>query len=304
MIKTKTIYYIYKIHFLCGFPTGRYYIGRHTHHGTLDTDKYAGSGNFCKAYFKKYGKQEGITYLKEILEINPSYAINKTREDYYIGDKYKSDPLCMNLVAGGEGEKPNDYSKKGVIQYDLNGNKLYEYDSQLEAASALGLSSSCGISACCLRKTKSAAGYYWTFSDETLPENLKTHHVPNHRRVIQYNKDGIQVAKFNSAMDASQRTNIHIESIYMSCNKRRYSGGKYIWRWEDDPLSLSELHNHKYWGKVPILQYDLDGNYIQTFDSLRTAAKAVGASWQSIQRVCMGKRKTTHGYKWKYGKEN
>lgn len=31
-------YYIYKIHFLCGFPTGRYYIGKHIHYGTLDTD--------------------------------------------------------------------------------------------------------------------------------------------------------------------------------------------------------------------------------------------------------------------------
>ena len=45
-------YYIYKIHFLCGFPTGRYYIGKHIHYGTLDTDKYAGSENFCKAYYK------------------------------------------------------------------------------------------------------------------------------------------------------------------------------------------------------------------------------------------------------------
>ena len=111
-----------------------------------------------------------------------------------------------------------------------------------------------------------------------MSDNLKTCRVPKRRGVIQYNKDGIQVAKFNSAIDASQHTNIHIASIYGSCNKHRYSGGKYIWRWEDDPLSLSELHKHKYWGKVPILQYDLDGNYIQTFDSLRTAEKAVGAS--------------------------
>lgn len=29
-----------------------YYIGKHIHYGTLDTDKYAGSGNFCKAYYK------------------------------------------------------------------------------------------------------------------------------------------------------------------------------------------------------------------------------------------------------------
>lgn len=40
-------YYIYKI-----FPTGRYYIGKHIHYGTLDTDKYAGSGIFVKHIIK------------------------------------------------------------------------------------------------------------------------------------------------------------------------------------------------------------------------------------------------------------
>lgn len=72
------IHYIYKIHFLCGFPTGRYYIGKHT--GKKVTEKYAGSGNFCFAYYKKYGKIEGETYIKEILEINPSAEINNQRE--------------------------------------------------------------------------------------------------------------------------------------------------------------------------------------------------------------------------------
>lgn len=81
------VHYIYKIHFLCGFPSGRYYIGRHTHKGNdLSKDKYTGSGNFCKAYFKKYGKKEGITYIKEILEINPSKQINLYRENIVIGD--------------------------------------------------------------------------------------------------------------------------------------------------------------------------------------------------------------------------
>lgn len=36
------IYYIYKIHFLCGFPSGRYYIGKHKHTGDLSNDKYTG----------------------------------------------------------------------------------------------------------------------------------------------------------------------------------------------------------------------------------------------------------------------
>lgn len=113
-------YYIYKIHFLCGFPTGRYYIGKHIHYGTLDTDKYAGSRNFCKAYYKKYGKILGETYLKEIIEINPSEDINSLREKELIGNLYISDPLCMNMVAGGERIAiETNNSAKPVIQLTI-----------------------------------------------------------------------------------------------------------------------------------------------------------------------------------------
>lgn len=81
--KGQKFYYIYKIHFLCGFPSGRYYIGKRTYQGVeISRDRYTGSGNFCEAYFKKYGKTEGETFIKEILEINPSKKINDDREKF------------------------------------------------------------------------------------------------------------------------------------------------------------------------------------------------------------------------------
>lgn len=87
MGRGKMFHYIYKIIFLCGYPTGRYYLGKRTYHGeNLQNDKYYGSGNFCKAYFKKYGAVYGETYIKEIIEINPSYNINKIREKAIIGN--------------------------------------------------------------------------------------------------------------------------------------------------------------------------------------------------------------------------
>ena len=80
-------FYIYKIHFLCGYPSGRYYIGKRTYRGSeIKNDPYTGSGNFCKSYFKKYGEISGVTYIKEILEINPSNKINLKREKILIGD--------------------------------------------------------------------------------------------------------------------------------------------------------------------------------------------------------------------------
>lgn len=82
------IHYIYKIIFLRGYPTGRYYLGKRSYPGDdISKDRYTGSGSFPKEYFKKYGKKEGDTYLKEILEINPSFKINNDREKEIIGDK-------------------------------------------------------------------------------------------------------------------------------------------------------------------------------------------------------------------------
>ena len=296
------IFYIYKIHFLCGFPSGRYYIGKHKHTGDLNNDKYTGSGNFCKAYFKKYGKKEGITYIKEILEINPSEEINNQREELIIGDKYKTDPLCMNLVSGGSGIASINEVTKSVVQYDFLGNFIKEYNSQLEASAAVKLADSSAISKCCITKQGSAGGFVWRFKNDFAPtiEEINMHSIP----IIQYDKNGNIINTFSSIKEASNIIGICMDSISGCCKHRRKSGGGYIWRKINDPLDKSEIKSDNFWGKRRIKQYTLHGEYIRTFDSLREAGKAVKAPWQAIQRVCMGKRKTSHGYKWEYDYEN
>ena len=59
----------------------------------------------------------------------------------------------------------------------------------------------------------------------------------------------------------------------------------------------------------PVNQFDLQGNYIQTFTSAKAAADSLnkitktsrGAS-SHIADVCKGKRKTAYGFIWKYSK--
>lgn len=51
-------------------------------------------------------------------------------------------------------------------------------------------------------------------------------------------------------------------------------------------------------------QFDLDGNYIKTWDCIMTASKAVGASPACISLCCRGKKYySAGGYKWKYAKK-
>lgn len=52
--------------------------------------------------------------------------------------------------------------------------------------------------------------------------------------------------------------------------------------------------------RKPIEQYDLNGNYIQTFDSIKTATSAVSGQATNIVKALKGKINSAYGYKWKY----
>lgn len=51
-----------------------------------------------------------------------------------------------------------------------------------------------------------------------------------------------------------------------------------------------------------VAQYTLEGEYLATFDSLNEACRYMGAGGQhgNLRKVCLGERKSFHGYKWKF----
>jgi len=49
-----------------------------------------------------------------------------------------------------------------------------------------------------------------------------------------------------------------------------------------------------------IIQFDIEGNRLNSFDSCKEAGEYVGASLSNISSCCIGKAKTAKGYVWKY----
>lgn len=111
-------YYTYKITCLCEPYKNHYYLGQRSCQ-TLPDKRYAGSGTNIINYFKTYGKVEGLTYTKEIINFyNNADELNKA-EFELIGDKYKTDNFCMNLCEGGHstrGHKLTDDQKKLISE--------------------------------------------------------------------------------------------------------------------------------------------------------------------------------------------
>ena len=52
--------------------------------------------------------------------------------------------------------------------------------------------------------------------------------------------------------------------------------------------------------RKPILQYDLNGNFIQEFISTKDVENKLNFSHKCVGRVALGKRKQAYGFVWKY----
>lgn len=53
----------------------------------------------------------------------------------------------------------------------------------------------------------------------------------------------------------------------------------------------------------PVYQFDLNGNFVHKYSTIREAEEQTGISHSVISRVCQGKLNHTHGYTWVYQDE-
>ena len=106
------ICYVYKI---IDVDTGKYYIGKRitASYENYEADPYMGSGIWIRNYSKEYNNLKRLPHKvyknqlpnnieKHLIEYC-SHDNLSNREEYYIGDKWVCDNLCMNMSPGGIG---------------------------------------------------------------------------------------------------------------------------------------------------------------------------------------------------------
>lgn len=86
----------------------------------------------------------------------------------------------------------------------------------------------------------------------------------------------------------------------------------FIWRYEGDdfekyPICCTEEQMNRYHGEIPVKQYDLEGNLIQLFPSVKEACISIGLykyNSTAICECCKGVIKTAYGFVWRYIKDD
>ena len=197
------------------------------------------------------------------------------------------------------------YDSFKIYQYDKAGNLLYGYDNINCAINSLNLNYKAkhSIIACCLGKSKTSYGFQWSFDLKNMTNNVRI--LKSEMPIYKLDRDGNIISLYDNAIEASRGyPSLPSESVIRNiilCAKgdlKTYQG--YIWIFKDELSELNVANRQKSYKKKTVSQYDLNGHFIQTFESIAEANKYLGIKDSHISSCCSGKRKTSNGYIWKY----
>ncbi len=185
-----------------------------------------------------------------------------------------------------------------ILQYSLEGNFIKKWNSISEAAKFFNVRVG-SISDCLRGKSKSSCKYIWKYyNGQTIPQKIEGYKINSkYRKVIQYDLFGKFIKVWNSMLDIEKELNIDKRGINNCCKQIIGCSGNYVWRFYEINYPNKIQTNFK-----KILQYDLEDNLINTFNSPYEAAFSIGKpnNQGKITSCCKGTKKTAYGFKWKY----
>lgn len=249
---------------------------------------------------RKHGKEEFQVEVIEVVE-EDDYDQLKEREKYWIKEYNSYDrKYGYNLTLGGDGTFGRFHSEESkekmrqkalgrkyseevkirrrytstcskVSQFDLEGNLIKTYHSVSDAARQVGKSRS-SISKCASGKRPTAYGFKWSFTDSVPTDPTPPPPEPKPK-----------LPKPPMSEEAKEKISI--------ANKLR---------WAKSPERRKQASLNNYKNRI-ILQYTLDGEFVEEFRNVSEAVKEIGASTHTnIAKCARGERKSSCGFTWKY----
>lgn len=197
---------------------------------------------------------------------------------------------------------------KKVLQYDIYGNFIKEWNSLKEAETyynALNL-----IGRVCKGKGRVSCGYQWKYAsdDREIRDISNDLHTRKRKyRIFIYTLSGEFYNKYYSKKEAMEDLNLTHDFILSKFTKEidnnEYQGYRWCVKYYEKlpPLKYDCINvKHKV---CPVVQISVETNeIINIFITTKDAASSVSskARGSNISNCCKNKNKTAYGYKWKF----
>jgi hypothetical protein len=143
-----------------------------------------------------------------------------------------------------------------------------------------------------------------TFNSESINKIKQNRKGKGVKPIIQYTLDGILIKEWSSIKEAAESLGLHIGTIGGCIRRSKHykTSGGFIWRYKNDiseivPEEYVQKYNSK---KCAVIQYDLAGNYISEYVTIKSAIDSTGTCKSSLIACCRGTRKSAGGFTWRY----
>jgi len=143
----------------------------------------------------------------------------------------------------------------------------------------------------------------------------------NRKAVEQYTLEGIYIATYDSAKEASEVVGIPRGSIENCAREEAKTGKGFNWKYTNSQKIISKVVHEKSGRKIGspssnkgkkylpgtrnieyknVLQYSIEGEFLTEYLTVNLAAHSVNVGRGAIENCCLGKSKTAGGFNWKY----
>lgn len=124
--------------------------------------------------------------------------------------------------------------------------------------------------------------------------------------VTQYDLRGHRTGIFSTMIEAAEKNGTSPNRIRLVCDGRALSLKDYIWRYGKgakciDVYEITERRKKGQSGRRSVTQFDLSGNVVATFKSLKEAAESLKTSPKNVRSAATGKTISAAGFLWRYG---
>lgn len=183
-----------------------YYVGKW---GGMVNNSYITGSTFLRRYIQIFGKDQFWDRFEKIRVENVLMLESLNRREEYWIRKYGTYLKGGNRTKGGQYDwKYRQPRRKPVLQYDLDGNFVKEWE-YLKEPVIKGLEVSyCGISDCIRGRQETAGGYIWKekimSNFPKVIEKLKRTHSPMGKEVQHFDKEGNLVGEYRTPKICSE----------------------------------------------------------------------------------------------------
>lgn len=291
---------------------GKRYIGQKSY-SQNNWKSYLGSGIYLNRAIKKYGKEN---FSKEIIEDCETKEILDEREKYWINyyNAVESDDY-YNIASGGDGGNTIvGYSEEQLEQYKEYKRKLHKKTApkgELCASSKLtekqvleiierlkkndfssDIAKDYKVSTVTINDIRNYRTWK-NFTENVIFDDIPSRKKPRSKKpVVQYSEEGQYIATFKSARDIQRELGISYKLISAACTGKKRIAHGYIWRFEGDSFDKYNTENLHF---VKVDQYDKNGVFIKTWNSIKEVENTIGIYLNSVLN---GTCKSAGGFYW------